>query len=43
MKDLVTHKEMETLIGRLNHAGFIIPMACHFLGHLWTAMYAASH
>jgi hypothetical protein len=34
---------METIIGRLNHAGFIIPMARHFLGRLRTAMYAASH
>jgi hypothetical protein len=42
-KDVVTHKEMETIIGRLNHAGFIIPMAHHFLGRLRTAMYAASH
>jgi hypothetical protein len=42
-KDTVTHKEMETVIGRLNHAGFIIPMARHFLGRLRTAMYAASH
>ena len=42
-KDTVTHKEMETIIGRLNHAGFIIPMARHFLGRLRTAMYAASH
>jgi hypothetical protein len=42
-KDAVTHKEMETIIGCLNHAGFIIPMAHHFLGCLRTAMYAASH
>jgi hypothetical protein len=42
-KELVTHKEMETIVGHLNHAGFIIPMARHFLGHLQMAMYAASH
>jgi hypothetical protein len=41
-KDAITHKEMETIIGHLNHAGFIIPMARHFLGRLWMAMYAAS-
>jgi hypothetical protein len=41
--DKVTHKELETLIGRLNHAGFIIPLAQHFLGRLRKALYAASH
>jgi len=35
--------ELEELIGRLNHAGFIIPLARHFLGRLRTAQYAANH
>jgi hypothetical protein len=39
----ITQKELETLIGRLNHAAFIIPLAQHFLGRLRKAMYAASH
>jgi hypothetical protein len=41
--DKITHKELETLIGRLNHVGFIIPLARHFLGRLRKAMYTASH
>jgi len=39
----VSHKELEELIGRLNHAAFIIPMAHHFLGQLRSAQYAAAH
>lgn len=30
-QDKVSHKDLERLIGHLNHAGFVIPMACHFL------------
>jgi hypothetical protein len=41
-QDLVSHKELERLIGRLNHAGFTIPMARHFLSRLRTAQYVAS-
>ena len=36
-----TYKELEMLLGCLNHAGFIIPMVRHFLGRLQTALYAA--
>jgi len=42
-KDWVSHQELEELIGRLNHAAFIIPMARHFLGRLCSAQYAAAH
>jgi hypothetical protein len=31
-KTRVGAKEIEALLGQLNHAGFIIPMARHFLG-----------
>jgi hypothetical protein len=41
-QDLVSHKELEQLIGHLNHASFTIPMARHFLSHLHTAQYVAS-
>ena len=27
------------LLGLLNHAGFIIPLTCHFLGHLLTQLH----
>ena len=30
----VTFGELETLLGRLNHAGYIIPLSRHFLGRL---------
>eukprot|EP00978_Attheya_sp_CCMP212_P041659 scaffold241666_cov75-Attheya_sp.AAC.1 len=36
------HGPLETLIGRLNHPGFIIPCARHFVGHIRAAMYLAS-
>jgi hypothetical protein len=39
----VTHKQLEITIGRLNHAGFIIPLARHFLSRLRTALLAAAH
>jgi hypothetical protein len=44
MLDSVTvlFPDLESLIGRLNHAGFIIPNARHFLGRLRAAMYLAS-
>ena len=29
-----THKELDSLIGRLNHAGFIIPLSRHFLSRI---------
>jgi hypothetical protein len=38
---VVYFPELETMIGRLNHAGFIIPNARHFLGRLRAAMYIA--
>jgi hypothetical protein len=30
----VSRKELESLIGRLNHASFVIPLSCHFLSNL---------
>jgi hypothetical protein len=36
-----THSELESLVGQLNHAGYGIPMARHFLGILKTALYAS--
>ena len=39
--DQATFKELEKLLGRLNHAGFVIPLARHFLGWLWMAMFTA--
>ena len=39
--DRVTFKELEKLLGHLNHASFVIPLACHFLGWLRMAMFAA--
>lgn len=41
-QERVTHKELEELLGRLNHAGFIIPLSKHFLGRLRHAQYAAA-
>lgn len=37
--DRMSIRELEELIGRLNHAGFIIPMARHFLGCLRSVLY----
>ena len=39
--DQATFKELEKLLGHLNHAGFVIPLACHFLARLQTAMFTA--
>jgi hypothetical protein len=39
----VATKDLEITIGRLNHAGFIIPLARHFLSRLRTALFAAQH
>ena len=39
--DRVTFKELKKLLGCLNHASFVIPLAHHFLGRLRTAMFAA--
>jgi hypothetical protein len=39
----VKHSDIKCLIGHLNHAGFIIPISCHFLGRLRHALYAAVH
>jgi hypothetical protein len=38
----VTYKHLETLIGRLNHCGFLIPQAHHFMGRIRAAKYSAS-
>jgi hypothetical protein len=34
----VNTKQMERMVGRLNHAGSIIPMMHHFLSHLYHAL-----
>jgi hypothetical protein len=39
----VTAKQLEVTVGRLNHVGFIIPMARHFLSRLRQALYSAQH
>jgi hypothetical protein len=39
----ITTKSLEVTIGRLNHAGCIVPLARHFLSRLRTAWYAAQH
>ena len=41
MADWATFKELKKLLGCLNHARFVIPLACHFLGRLQMAMFAA--
>ena len=33
-KSRISHPEMETLIGRINHVGFIIPQARHFINRI---------
>jgi hypothetical protein len=38
----VSYETLDTLIGRLNHCGFIIPQARHFLGRIRTAKHRAS-
>jgi hypothetical protein len=39
---LVSYEALDTLIGRLNHCGFLIPQARHFLGRVRTAKHKAS-
>jgi hypothetical protein len=38
----VSYEDLDTLIGRLNHCGFLIPQARHFLGRIRTAKHKAS-
>jgi hypothetical protein len=38
----VTYAALDTLIGRLNHCGFLIPQARHFMGRIRTAKHHAS-
>jgi hypothetical protein len=38
----VSYEHLDTLIGRLNHCGFLIPQARHFMGRIRTAKHAAS-
>jgi hypothetical protein len=38
----VSYKALDTLIGCLNHCGFLISQACHFLGRIRTAKHCAS-
>jgi hypothetical protein len=38
----VSYEQLDTLIGRLNHCGFLIPQARPFLGRIRTAKHAAS-
>jgi hypothetical protein len=40
--DKVSYATLDTLIGRLNHCGFVIPQARHFLGQIRTAKHRAS-
>jgi hypothetical protein len=40
--DQVSYLDLDTLIGRFNHCGFVIPQACHFLGRIRTAKHRAS-
>jgi hypothetical protein len=38
----VSYKHLDTLIGRINHCGFLIPQAHHFMGRIQAAKYSAS-
>jgi hypothetical protein len=38
----VSYEDLDTLIGRLNHCGFLIPQARHFMGRIRTAKHSAS-
>jgi hypothetical protein len=38
----VSYDHLDTLIGRLNHCGFLIPQARHFMGRIRAAKYSAS-
>jgi len=35
--------DLETLVGRLNHAAFVIPLARHFIGRLWEVLESKDH
>ena len=36
-----TYKELDTTIDRLNHVGYLIPTACHFLSHIRRLKYTS--
>jgi hypothetical protein len=38
----VSYEDLDTLIGRLNHCGFLIPQARHFMGRIRAAKHSAS-
>ncbi len=38
----VSYEHLDMLIGRLNHCGFLIPQAHHFMGRIRAAKYSAS-
>jgi hypothetical protein len=38
----VSYEHLDTLFGRLNHCGFLIPQARHFMGRIRAAKYSAS-
>jgi hypothetical protein len=38
----VSYEQLDTLIGRLNHCGFLIPQARHFMGRIRSAKHSAS-
>ena len=38
-----TRGDLETIVGRLNHASFVIPLARHFLSRLWALIHAKAH
>jgi hypothetical protein len=38
----VSYEHLDTLIGHLNHCGFLIPQARHFMGRIRAAKYSAS-
>jgi hypothetical protein len=38
----VSYEQLDMLIGRLNHCGFLIPQARHFMGRIRTAKHGAS-
>jgi hypothetical protein len=38
-----THESLHSIVGRLNHSAFIIPLARHFLGRLWALLDAKAN